>query len=105
MTRASTTPWLDVGIAFASGTIIQIPYIFANQVTDPSCLVKHLNDTDQISLTILCPCEHDENDVLPICISTHDCPDWILVEGWYETANIKLKIKTVPNNKYILVRS
>ena len=81
MTRANTNAWLEIGIAFLSGTIIQIPHSFGSQVTDPSCVSRNLNDTEQTSITIFCPCQHDENDIIPLCVSTDDCPDWIYLDG------------------------
>ena len=78
-TRANTNPWIDIGIAFISGTIIQVPYIFANQVANPSCWTPHVNETNTIDLTVLCPCNYDENDVRPICVDTENCP--IIVIG------------------------
>ena len=66
-TRAYTNPWIDIGIAFISGMIIQVPYTFANQVADPSCWTPNLNETNTINLTVFCPCNNDENDVRPDC--------------------------------------
>ena len=83
ITRAGTSPYFEIGIAFACGTIIQIPHSFATQVTDPSCLTNNINGADKINLTVLCPCQGDENDLLPSCTARHDCPVW--VDGLYKT--------------------
>ena len=61
--------------------VIQVPHAFANQITDPSCWTDHLTHANNINLTVLCPCNNDENDVRPMCISTHNCP--VIVEGLF----------------------
>ena len=80
--RSNTDPWIDIVVAFISGIVIQVPHAFANQITDPSCWTDHLTHVDTINLTVYCPCNNDENDVRPMCISTHNCP--VIVEGLFD---------------------
>ena len=80
--RSNTDPWIDIVVAFISGIVIQVPHAFANQITDPSCWTDHLTHVDTINLTVYCPCNNDENDVRPICISTDNCP--VIVKGLFD---------------------
>ena len=67
--------------------LIQIPHAVSNQVADPSCWTPYMNEPDMVNLTVLCPCNFDENDVRPICWTNNDCP--IVIVG-------------MPNNIYLM---
>ena len=76
--RSRSSPWFEVFIAILSGMIIQLPHMVRTQVTDPTCWAPDMDIPNYINLTVFCPCNFDENDVLPSCVESQDCPFIIL---------------------------
>ena len=62
------------------------------QVADPTCWAPDMDIPNYVNLTVFCPCNFDENDVLPSCVESQDCPFIILGNRivFYSTESIRI---------------
>ena len=98
--RSRSSPWFEVFIAILSGMIIQLPHMVRTQVTDPTCWAPDMDIPNYINLTVFCPCNFDENDVLPSCVESQDCPFIILGNRFfYGTGSMRVLDYTISKKK------